>query len=254
MIKTIIIDDEPAAVNVLSLLLNKAYKDDVEVIATANSAEDGKLLIEHHKPDLVFLDIEMPGMSGIDLIRSCHEIDFHLIFITAHDAYAIEAFELSAMDYLLKPVSADKLARVILKIMNEIEKKQNPLKAQLQQFEKILKQQQTGNEKIAVSTADKIIFIKVSEIVYCEASGAYTNIYLANGKNILTSRTLGDFESQLIPQRFFRIHHSTLINLNHVKEFQRFDGGYVLMENNKKLEVSQRKRKDFLETINKIVV
>lgn len=134
MIKTVIIDDEPSAVNVLSLLLKKKCSDDVEVVTTANSASGGKSLIENHQPDLVFLDIEMPGMSGIDLIRSCRDIDFHLVFITAHDAYAVEAFELSAMDYLLKPVSADKLVRVILKIKNEIERKQNPLKAQLQQF------------------------------------------------------------------------------------------------------------------------
>lgn len=254
MIRTIIIDDEPSAVNVLSLLLKKKCKDDVEVVATANSAPEGKLLIEQHKPDLVFLEIEMPGMSGIDLIRSCKDIDFRLVFVTAHDAYAVEAFDLSAMDYLLKPVGAEKVVRIVQKIKEDIAKNRNPLKAQLLQFEKLLKQKAMGNEKIAVSTSDKIIFLNVSDIVYCEASGAYTNIFLQDGKNILTSRTLGDFESQLSNQGFSRIHHSTLINLNRVKEFQRFDGGYAVMDNNAKLEVSLRKRKDFLDAINELMV
>jgi two-component system LytT family response regulator len=254
MIKTVIIDDEPSAVNVLSLLLKKKCRDDVEIIATANSADEGKLLIEQHQPDLVFLDIEMPGMTGIDLIRSCKDIDFRLVFVTAHDAYAVEAFELCAMDYLLKPVGADKVVRVVQKIKADIAKNQNPLRAQLHQFERILKQQVTGQEKIAVSTSDKIIFIKVADIIYCEAKGAYTNIFLNDGKNIFTSRTLGDYESQLSGQNFFRIHHSTLINLHRVQEFQRFDGGYVVMENKVKLEVSMRKRRDFLEALNEMML
>jgi two-component system LytT family response regulator len=196
----------------------------------------------------------MPGMTGIDLIRSCKDIDFRLVFVTAHDAYAVEAFELCAMDYLLKPVGADKVVRVVQKIKADIAKNQNPLKAQLQQFERILKQQSTGQEKIAVSTSDKIIFIKVADIIYCEASGAYTKIFLNDGKNIFTSRTLGDYESQLSGQNFFRIHHSTLINLHRVQEFQRFDGGYVVMENKVKLEVSMRKRREFLEALNEMML
>jgi two-component system, LytTR family, response regulator len=221
-------------------------------VATTNSPLDGKELIEKHKPDLVFLDIEMPGMSGIDLVRNCTNIDFRVVFITAYDAYAVEAFELSAVDYLLKPVNIDKVVRVIEKIKKDINNDQNPLRLQLKTLEKLLKLRGGASEKISVSTADKIIFINISEIIYCEAKGAYTNIYLDNGKNILTSRTLGDFESQLSQHNFFRIHHSYLINLNRVKEFQRYEGGYVLMEHNIKLEVSQRKRKDFLEAIDEL--
>ena len=254
MIRTIIIDDEPSAINVLELLLSKKFKEEVEVVAKTNSPFEGKELIEKHKPDLVFLDIEMPGMSGVDVVRNCTYTDFRLVFITAYDAYAVEAFELSALDYLLKPIGADKLERVIKKIKEDISKAQNPLQVQLQNLEKILKSAPKGNQKISVSTADKIIFINVSDIIYCEASGAYTNIFLGKGKSILTSRTLGDFESQLTSQNFFRIHHSYLINLNRVKEFQRYEGGYVLMENDIKLEVSQRKRKDFLEAIDDLLL
>ena len=254
MVRTIIIDDEPAAINVLSLLLRKNFKDEVEIVATANSPFEGKRLIEECRPDLVFLDIEMPGMSGIDLVLSCRHIDFRLVFTTAYDVYAVKAFELSASDYLLKPVSGEKVIRVIEKIKNDITKDKNQLSAQLQNLEKLLTSHSTGKEKISVSTADKVIFINIADIFYCEASGAYTNIHFEGDRNILTSRTLGDFESQLGKQNFFRIHHSFLINLNRVKEFQRYEGAYVLMENNIKLAVSQRKRKDFLEAIGKFLV
>lgn len=255
MIRTIIIDDEPSSVNVLSLLLKKNCKEDVQIVATTNSPILGKTLIEEHKPDLVFLDIEMPGMSGIDLLRSFTDPKFRFVFITAFDAYAVEAFRLSAIDYLLKPVEADDILRVIEKIKKDIRKNENPIDVQLQNLQKLLQQNHSASEsKIGIGMADKIVFININEILYCEAHGAYTNLYLADGKKIVSSKSLGEFESQLTSQKFFRIHHSTLINLNQVKEFQRFDGGYVVMENNTKLEVSQRKRKDFLDTINDMVV
>jgi two-component system LytT family response regulator len=120
--------------------------------------------------------------------------------------------------------------------------------------EKILQNTKATESKIGIAMADKIVFVNVSDILYCEAKGVYTNIYLYDGKKILASKPLGDFESQLATLKFFRIHHSTLINLNHIKEFQRFNGGYVVMQNDAKLEVSHRKRKDFLEAINDSVV
>ena len=255
MIRTIIIDDEPASVNVLSILLKKNCKEDVKVIATTNSPYLGKALIEEHNPDLVLLDIEMPGMSGIDLLHSFTEPSFRFVFITAFDAYAVEALRLSAIDYLLKPVEADDIVRVIEKIKNDIRKNENIINIQLQNLQKILLQNHSPLEaKIGIGMADKIVFINITGILYCEALGAYTNVYLQDGKKIVASKSLGDFESQLTSQNFFRIHHSTLINLNHVKEFQRLDGGYVVMDNNAKLEVSQRKRKDFLDAINDCIV
>jgi two-component system LytT family response regulator len=251
MIRTIIIDDEPSAINVLVLLLKKNWKEDVEVIATSDSPQEGKLLIELHKPHLLFLDIEMPGMSGIDLIRSIPNPDFHIVFVTAYDAYAIEAFDLCAIDYLLKPVGADKVARVIERIKKQTKEKKVSLNTQLQQLEGILKQTSFDNgKKISLGMSDKIIFPNINDILYCEAKGPYTNVHLQDGKNIITSKSLGDFEEQLSTHNFFRIHHSYLINLNHVLEFQRHDGGYVIIDKNIRLEVSTRKRKEFLDTMN----
>ena len=255
MIRAIIIDDENSAINVLSLLLKKKCKEDVEVIATSNSPTEGKSLIEQHKPDLVFLDIEMPGMTGIDLIRSIPNPNFHVVFVTAYDAYAVEAFELSAIDYLLKPIGVDKVERVINKIKENVRKNQLLMNEQLKQLERILKMNGNGNgDKIGVGMADKIVFVHIPEILYCEAQGNYTNVVMQDGRKIVASKTLGDFENQFAGKNFFRIHHAYLINMNRVKEFQRHEGGYVMMENNIKLEVSQRKRKDFLDAISNFVI
>lgn len=255
MIRTIIVDDEPSAVNVLSILLKKKCKEDVEIIATSTSPLEGKALIEQHKPDLVFLDIEMPGMTGVDLLRSFTNPTFRVIFVTAFDAYAVEAFRLSALDYLLKPVEGDDVVRAVNKIKKDINRNENTISSQLQQLEKILMHNTSATEtKIGIGMADKIIFVNISDIVYCEASGAYTNVFLQDGTKLMASKSLGDFELQLQEHKFFRIHHHNLISLNHVKEFQRYDGGYVIMGNGKQLEVSQRKRKDFLDAIQGIVV
>lgn len=255
MIRAIIIDDEPLAIESLVLILKKKCRDDVQVIATSNSAQLGKSLIEEHQPDLVFLDVEMPGMSGIDLVRSFSNPSFRVVFVTAFDAYAVEALRLSAIDYLLKPVEADDIVSVVAKIKTEIRKNENLLGTQIQNLEKFFAQNSISSEsRIGIAMAEKIVFVNISDILYCEASGVYTNIYFHDGKKMIASKPLGDFESQLSVHKFFRIHHSTLINLNHIKEFQRFNGGYVVMRNDAKLEVSHRKRKDFLDAIDDSVV
>ncbi len=254
MIRTIIIDDEPSAISVLSTLLKKKCREDVEVVATSSSPLTARSLIEELKPDLVFLDIEMPGMTGVDLIRSFTNPGFRVVFVTAHDDYAVEAFQLSAVNYLLKPVGPESVVRTIEKIKDDIRKNQG-MSEPLQQLEKILSQHAKDNEsKIGIAMADKIVFINVAEIIYCEASSAYTNVFLKDNKKMVASRPLGDFEMLLMKHRFFRIHHSYLINLNRIKEYQRYDGGYVTMENNKQLEVSRRKRQEFLAAIEGYVV
>lgn len=253
MIRTIIIDNEPSAINVLDLLLKKKFIDVIEVIGTSDSPFEGKKLIEQLSPDLVFLDIEMPGMSGIELVRSFPDPTFRVVFVTAYDAYAVEAFRLSAVDYLLKPVEAEDIVRTVQKIKKDIDKNQNVIGAQLHHLEELLLHP-SSESKIGISLADKIQFVNINEIMYCEAHGSYTNVHFNDGRKIVTSKSLCDFELQLANHRFCRIHHSSLINLNRVKEFQRHEGGYVIMENGKRLEVSQRKRHDFLEAIHDIVI
>lgn len=252
MIRTIIIDDEPSAISALSNLLKLFCKPDIELIATTTSPEEGKQLIEKHQPDLVFTDIEMPGMTGIDLVRSFSNPDFRVVFVTAHDAYAIEAFRLSAVDYLLKPIGEEDVLAVIEKIKKET-KEPNPITTQLDELKRLLANPQ-GLDKIAIGMADKIVFVSYAEILYCEASANYTHLFLTNNRKLVSAKTLGEFEAQLDNNYFLRIHHHYLINLNRVKEFQRNDGGYVVMEDGKELEVSQRKRKDFLDAIGDIII
>jgi two-component system LytT family response regulator len=194
-------------------------------------------------------------MTGVDLLRSFSHPTFRVVFVTAFDAYAIEAFRLSALDYLLKPVEGDDVVRAVQKIKTDMNRNENSISSQLQQLEKILMHNTSAAEtKIGIGMADKIVFVNIPDIIYCEANGAYTHVYMKDGQKMTASKSLGDFESQLAPNKFFRIHHSSLINLNRVREFQRHDGGYVIMENGKQLEVSQRKRKDFLDAIHDIVV
>jgi two-component system LytT family response regulator len=255
MIRTVIIDDEPSAVNVLSMLLTKKCGKDVSIIGTSYSPQEGKQLIENLAPDLVFLDIEMPGMSGIDLMRSFPKPNFQVVFVTAYDAYAVEAFRLSAVDYLLKPVEVDDLVKAVEKIKADMALQEMTLHARLEELEKLLRKKNSpADSKIGIGMFDKIVFVPIQDILYCEAQGAYTQLFLQDGRKMLASKALGEFESQLAGHKFMRIHHHFLINLNHVKEFQRQDGGYVIMENDKQLEVSQRKRKEFLDGIGDMLV
>ena len=255
MIRTIIIDDEPAAVNVLATLLKKKCKADVDVVATTVSPFEGISLIEQHKPDLVFLDIEMPGMTGVDLVRSFNNPGFRVVFVTAYDDFAVEAFRLSAVNYLLKPVGPESVVTTIEKIKEDVRKNQTNISEPLQQLEKLLSSHSNDNEnKIGIAMADKIMFIHIADIIYCEASSGYTYVHLSDGRKMLASKPLGNFEVLLLSHKFFRIHHSYLINLNRIKEFQRHDGGFVIMDDNKQLEVSRRKHSEFLDAIDDFVV
>ncbi|HEX7847155.1 MAG TPA: LytTR family DNA-binding domain-containing protein [Chitinophagaceae bacterium] len=251
MIRTIIIDDEPSAISVLSTLLQKYCRDDIDLLASTNTPEEGKSLIEELHPDLVFMDVEMPGMSGVELIRRFNSPTFRVVVVTAYDAYAVEAFRVNAVDYLLKPISSDDVISVVQKVKNDVRNELGRLTIQLESLDKLLNNRPGGaDQKVGIAMSDKIVFINFSDIIYCEANGTYTHAYLVDGRKLVSSKPLGEFEAQLGTSRFFRIHHHYLINLNQVKEFQRSDGGYVIMDNGKKLEVSQRKRRDFLEAIN----
>ena len=255
MIRTIIIDDEPSAVSVLTTLLQKHCKDEIDLLATANTPEDGQVLIEQLRPDLVFMDVEMPGMTGVDLVKSFKNPSFRVVFVTAYDAYALEAFRVSAIDYLLKPIGSEDVIKVVQKIKADVRNELGKLAMQIQNLDKLLNHHaDNSDQKIGIAMSDRIVFVNFSNIIYCEASGPYTHVYLSDGQKLVSSKALGEFEAQLSPNKFFRIHHHYLINLNKVKEFQRNDGGYVIMENGKELEVSQRKRKDFLDAIQDSVV
>ncbi len=245
MLKSIIIDDELKSRESLRILIED-FCTGVEVSQLCQNVAEGLVAIEKHKPDVIFLDIQMQRETGFDLLNKIKEVTFEVIFTTAYSEYAIKAFKFSAIDYLLKPIDIEELKASLLKVEKKIG---GSITGRLEQLMDNLKGGNTENFKLALPTSDGLIFIKVNEIVYCEASSNYTNIYMLDGKKHLVSRTLKEYEEMLAESNFFRIHHSYLINLNLIKKYVRGDGGYVVMNNDTSLDVSKRKKEAFLDRI-----
>jgi two-component system LytT family response regulator len=245
MIKSIIVDDELKSRESLRILIED-FCEGITVAALCQNVTEGMEAIQTHKPDIVFLDIHMQRETGFDLLGKVKEVNFEVIFTTAYSEYAIKAFKFSAIDYLLKPIDIEELKKAIQKV----EKKMNSdISSRLQQLIQNLKQGPSENYKLAIPTTEGLIFVKINDILYCAASSNYTEIYLADGKKHLVSRTLKEYEDMLGGNDFFRIHHSYLINLNAIKKYVRGEGGYVVMTNDKSLDVSKRKKESFLARI-----
>jgi two-component system LytT family response regulator len=249
MIRTIIIEDEPVSREMLGLMLAR-YENDIELIESCSSPDEGIESIARHQPDLVFLDIQMPRMNGFDMLKKIKTINFEVIFTTAFDQYAINAVRISALDYLLKPVDDEDLATAIARCRERMKEKKPQL-----QFEHLfnnLTNKNPLNKTIALSASDGISFIKMSDILRVEANGRYAKFYLLNKETIVVSKTLGDFEEILSANQFFRIHDSAIINLNHIKKYIRGDGGTVVLSDNTELDVARRRKEDFIKLIPKI--
>ena len=242
MYKAIIIDDE---VNNMSALCEKLLKHCpvLEVAACCENAMLGLEAIETLEPDIVFLDIEMPVMNGFTMLERARNRNFELIFTTAYDHYAIKAIRYSAIDYLLKPIEIDELKTAVDNaVRNRQEKKTNL------QVDMLLEQMKNSHyRKIAIPTSDGIRFQSLDGIIYLEANLNYTHIVLADNSRILVSRNLKEFEDLLPPAEFLRIHHSHIINRKHVDRYLRGEGGQVVMHNGTVLDVSKRKKGDFLK-------
>jgi two-component system LytT family response regulator len=249
MIRTIIIEDEPVSREMLTLMLQR-YKDDIEIIDTCSNPTDGIESIAKHEPDLIFLDIQMPKMNGFDMLKKIPSINFEVIFTTAFDQYAINAIRISALDYLLKPVDDEDLAVAINKCKERLQSKK-PGK----QFENLFNNLINKNpldKTLALAASDGISFVKMCDILRVEANGRYAKFFLLNKETILVSKTLGDFEEILSANQFFRIHDSSIINLNHVKKYIRGDGGTVILSDNTELDVARRRKEDFIKLIPKL--
>lgn len=244
--KAIIIDDEKRARHLLSNLLTE-YCASITSIEEAQDLASGVDLIKTSKPDVVFLDIEMPNQSGLDILEYFpNQIDFKIIFVTAYNQYAIEAFKLSAVDYLLKPVDTTELKEAIIKAEEAI--KANNLNDQLNKLRDSLKQ--LSIDKIALEIPKGIMFASHNDIVYFEADGMYTNVQLMDGKQKTICKPLKHFVEQLERNAmFFKCHRSYLINLKYVDELVKDDGDYLLMNNQKRIPISKSKHDQFLEVI-----
>ncbi len=248
MLRAVIVEDEKRSRETLSGLL-KLYCKNVEVVAEADGVKTGISAITEYKPDIIFLDIQMPDGSGFKLLEELEDYNFDVIFTTAYDQFAIKAIKFSALDYLLKPIFPDDL-KVAVNKAEEKQKQQN-LKPNIDAL--------LGNYKgpreepnIVLSTSDKVYVVKISEIVRCESSNYYTFFYFIDRKRILVSRTLKDNEELLSEYNFLRIHKSHLINLKYVTTFSRNERGFVLMADGSEVPVSRRKREKVLEILSNL--
>lgn len=243
----IIVDDEKHCRDVLALLLQR-FCPQVQLLATCVDGTEGYQAIEMHHPDLVFLDIEMPGMSGFDMLEACRFTKFDVIFTTAYNEYAIKAIRHNALDYILKPIDKEELVQAVQKAEQE---RLTRVPAKVESFVDYLHRQKTG-DRIALPTLEGLQIINSEEIYYCESDGGYTRFFLTNGKIVLISKTLKEVEDVLETKGFCRVHHGYLINLRYVQRYIRGDGGEVIMENNKNIPVSRNKKQEFLSLLEKI--
>lgn len=248
MIDAVIVDDEKHAVESLRLMLEK-YAPSVNIVNTYNDPREAISPLKNHPPMLLFLDIEMPFLSGFDLLREVGKLDFEIIFTTAYDDFAIRAFKVSAIDYLLKPIEREELVRAVEKFQNRLP--QTDFQTRLQGFfEKY--QGNTGPHRIkqiSLPTKDGFSFVSQSDILRCESDSNYTTVYLVDGKKVVVSRTLKEIEGQLDESVFLRVHHSHVINLNYIKSYQKGNGGIIVMNNGDNVSVSRSRKQDFLDRI-----
>ena len=245
MLRAIIIDDEPKGRSILKQLITM-HAPQLAVVGIAANADEGLALIDSHKPDVVFLDVEMPGKSGFDLLRELNNINFKVVFVSAHNHYSLKAIKFHAFDYLLKPIDVDELKQTIAKLFQSAQSNTN------EQVTEMLSASQHGNNdfsKIAIASISSIDLINVDDILYCEASGNNTFVYLTNNKKIVATKNLKEYEDLLATHRFFRIHHAYLVNLKHVAKYIKGEGGSVILSNQQELEVSRRKKQEFLSSL-----
>lgn len=239
----IIVDDEKQCCETLAHLL-ATYCPRVKLMAQCSNAEEAKTAINSLEPDLVFLDVEMPGASGFDLLTQIKPINFEVIFTTAHDQYAIRAIKFSALDFLLKPIGRHDLEQAIDRADAKASMRQKKIDTLLYNLNYL-----NVEKKIALPTLNGFDFVSIGDIIRCESDNNYTVFHLLNNRKILVSKTLKEYEEMLDNYHFFRVHQSHLINLRHIKSYIKLEGGTITMDDNSVVDVSRRKREEFIKRL-----
>jgi two-component system, LytTR family, response regulator len=244
MIKTMLIDDEPRGLSALRRLLELNCPD-VRIVGECQDARTVIDYIQALEPELIFMDIAMPDKNGFDLLNELSPIKFELIFVTAHNQYTIQAFKYSAVDYLLKPVEEDLLIEAVRRAGQRISEKANV--QQVDTFMYNLRKLQTPAEmKLCIPDMKGFRVVELSDVIYCESESSYTIFHLLNGQTITASKSVMEYELLLEHSGFCRIHKSFLVNLQHIKEYVRGEGGSVILTNDRTIEVSRRKKEVFM--------
>jgi two-component system LytT family response regulator len=248
--KAILVDDEPDGIRTLEKMLAR-HCPTVNIVAMCSNAISAKEQIELLKPEVVVLDIQMPGKTGLELLTELGAKDFEVIFVTAYNEYMLQALQYSAADYLLKPVDEERLVEAVQRVERRLQegKKEEQTTTLLHNLAK------TGNPsemRLCLPTLKGFIVLKLEEIIYCEAERSYTVFHLDNGKTVTVSKPLLEYDQLLRDTSFLRIHKSFLVNLLHVKEYQRGEGGIVILSDGAEIEVSRRKKDEFLMKVREV--
>lgn len=241
--KALVIDNELEIRNSVVELI-AAFCPEIKEISEANSVISGIQKIKDYSPDILFLDVELGDGTGMDLLSKLDKIDFNVIFITAHEKYAIDAFRFSAIDFLLKPIDPEELMRSVQKVTHF---QTNSMVQQIALLKEVISDSIKGDRKIVLRDSNSIYFVKISDIIHCESDRSYTTFKIINSKDIIVSKGLKDFEELLEPLGFIRTHQSHLVNISKIVRFDKHDGGHLIMENGNLIPVSQRKREQIIE-------
>ncbi len=246
MIKAIIVDDIPQAIDLLKNDLQN-YCPEVEVIAEAPSVVSGTKLIKQLQPDVVFLDIELQDGTGFDILEILGDISFKIIFTTASDEHAIKAFRFSAIDYLLKPINPEELQEAVQKCKDSQPDSRENVDLLLDTVK-----EKTSPRKLALHTLDKIQVTEIRDIIRCESSGNYTTFFFTDKQKLLVTKTLKEYEKLLVEFNFIRVHQSHLINADHIKEYIKTEGGYLVMRDGSHVSVSIRKKPMVMKLLDRL--
>lgn len=244
--RVIIVEDEPEQQQEVTRLLKES--GNLEIIGTAADVGAAVKLLSQHQPDLVILDVQLPPGDCFDILAALGEFRFKIIFTTSHDTYAIRAFRLSAIDYLLKPLDPAEFFDAIARFKNRMDDESQA--ARIGSMLANMRVVEAGYERVALPTLTGFIYIPVREIVRCESDNTYTSVFTVDRRKLVISRTLKDCEQQLQGFDFFRVHNSHLVNLRHVVEYQKGEGGMVRMKDGSTVEVSRRRKDEFLRRFN----
>ncbi|MEP7257382.1 MAG: LytTR family DNA-binding domain-containing protein [Flavitalea sp.] len=248
MLNAVIIDDEEHCLKTLAWTLEQYCSKEVKLIGQFNDAELAIPGLSILQPDLLFLDIEMPRLNGIQMLEQCKDINFEVIFTTAYDQYAIKAIRLNAMDYLLKPIDKDELMAAVAKVKT---KKLPVSRQQISHLQEVHKSKLLN--KIALSTMAGLQFVNLDDVIRIEGESNYCNFYIKDKKKILLSKKLGDAEDLLKDnENFFRAHKSHIINLKYVEKYIRGEGGEIIMNDGTSISLSRGKKEEFLHLFSRI--
>jgi len=250
MIRALIIDDEKNNIENIVQLLQK-HELPVAVVGSATNADDGIATILETNPDLLFLDIQMPEKNGFDVLKALPHHQFEVIFVTAFDQYGIQAVKFSAIDYLLKPINPDELKVSIHKVEAKLNRKKENL--QLENLMELIRDKDAKKDhKLALASTKEIRFVHTEEIIRCESSNAYTQFYLTDGKNIIVSKPIFEYEELLTSYDFIRCHQSHLVNKKFIKSLVKEDSGYLLLNDNTRIPISRGKKENVLKALHTI--